>query len=288
MKSDSDSDSISEDEIIEFDMAKYDLSTLHLKYSGNPEDDLDAFIVKFKNHAVLRDYTPDKSALALISKIDGHASIFLESIPDSDKDTVQKIHDLLKKYFEGDSWRWGVESKLLSRKQLINESLDTYASDIMRWCRQIKKPDSEQLSIFVRGLLPSLRGFVFSKQPKTFREALDAARLGLTVQNTASESVTSSCSAKPEKNHHESVSSLHATLDSITGVVSNLTSRLDKLEFDKSSQVNFPSNYGQRNDTAHQSNFRPRRAIVCYRCGRIGHEWRRCYAKHGVDGKPLN
>ncbi len=173
------------DEIVDFhalNMAcKYDMKDCDLRFSGNPEDDLESFITKFNNFAALRDYTPVKAALAITNKIAGHASIFLESVPSSDKDTVQKIHDVLKERFECDSWRWGVESKLLSRKQLPNESLDDYASDIMRWCKQVEKTDSEQMSIFVRGLLPSLRGFVFSKEPKTFRNALDAARLGIAV-----------------------------------------------------------------------------------------------------------
>ena len=210
-------------------------------------------------------------------------SIFLETIPDSDKNTVQKIHDLLKDNFEGESWRWGVESKLLSRKQLADESLDMYASDIMRWCRQVKKPDSEQVSIFVRGLLPSLRGFVFSKEPKTFREALDAARLGLAVQYTTSESVAP---PKPEGNQRESIKSVHSMLDSLTDAVSNITTRLEKLQVDKPKQIS--SSYGTRNESDHRPTVRPKRAIVCYRCGRVGHGWRKCYAKHGVDGKPLN
>lgn len=256
-----------------------------LNYSGNPEDDLDSFITKFTNYAALRDYNAGKSALALQSKIGGHASIFLETIADSDKDSVQKIHDLLKVNFEGESWRWGVESKLLSRKQLANESLDMYASDIMRGCRQIKKPDSEQLSIFVRGLLPSLRGFVFSKEPKTFRAALDAARLGLAVQHTTTDSVTP---PKSEENRYESVNSVHSVLDSLTDAVSNITTRLEKLQFDKPKQVSFSSDYGIRNEPAHRPNVRPKRVMVCYRCGRVGHGWRKCYAKHGVDGKPLN
>lgn len=288
MDSDSDIVSSSDDEISEFetDMAfKYDMKDFKLNYSGNPDDDLESFIAKFTNYAALRDYNAEKSARALRSKIGGHAGIFLETIPDSDKNTVQKIQELLKENFEGESWRWGVESKLLSRKQLADESLDMYASDIMRWCRQVKKPDSEQLSIFVRGLLPSLRGFVFSKEPKTFREALDAARLGLAVQYTTNDSVAP---PKSEENQRESVKSVHSVLDSLTDAVSNITTRLEKLQVDKPKQVSFSSNYGTRNESYHRPTVRPKRGIVCYRCGRVGHGWRDCYAKHGVDGKPLN
>lgn len=284
--SDSDSaSSISEDEIVDFNASnmtfKYNMQDFELKYSGNPEDDLESFITKFKNYAALRDYNADKSALAITTKIVGHASIFLDSVADSDKDTVQKIYDLLKENFEGDSWRWGVESKLLSRKQLPNETLDSYASDIIRWCRQIGKTDAEQMSIFVRGLLPSLRGFVFSKEPKTFRNALDAARLGIAVQQTADDDTPSTKTVDSVNTDSD-----NSTLDSVVNAVSNLVTRLEKLEDDskKSKKVSF-ANSNQNHGATNRSS---KRNMICYRCGRVGHGWRKCYAKYGVDGKPLN
>jgi hypothetical protein len=265
--------------------SKYSTQDFELKYSGNPEDDLESFITKFKNYAALRDYNAEKSALAITTKIVGHASIFLESIPDSDKNTVQKIHDLLKENFEGDSWRWGVESKLLSRKQLPNETLDSYTSDIIRWCRQSNKSDAEQMSIFVRGLLPSLRGFVFSKEPKTFRNALEAARLGTAVQQTTDSDSPSNTKTVDSVNT-DSVNDVNFTLDSVVNAVSNLVTRLDKLEDDskKSKKVSF-ANSSQTHLPNHTF---ARKNIACYRCGRLGHKWRKCYAKYGVDGKPLN
>ena len=75
---------------------------LAISYSGNPDDDdLDLFFERYKSHAELRDFTTDKSVLALVTKIDGHAKIFLDSVADSDKDTVDKVHELLKENFEG-------------------------------------------------------------------------------------------------------------------------------------------------------------------------------------------
>ena len=110
----------SDDEVIDFKletMAKYDMHCLATSYSGNP-DDLDLFFERFKSHVKLRDFTTDKSILALMTKIDDHAKIFLDSVADSDKDTVEKVYDLLKENFKGQSWRWGVESKLLPHKQV--------------------------------------------------------------------------------------------------------------------------------------------------------------------------
>ena len=123
---------------------KYDLSTIKIKYTGS----IDSFVEKFKEIAVLRDYTDTKKVLAFQTLIDGHDRVLLESIPSSEKYTIDKIQNILTKHFEGDSWRWGVETNLQARKQLATETLDDYACDILHLCKQIKKSESEQLSLY--------------------------------------------------------------------------------------------------------------------------------------------
>ena len=143
------------------------------------------------------------------------------------------------------------------------------------------------MSIFVRGLLPSLRAFVFSKNQKP-SEALDAARMGISVQQTAICDLYDSSSAKDTGTPKESVNEISNTLHSISGVVSSTAARMDKLENDKVKEVSFMSPKCGQTNTPHRPNIRPTRNIECYRYGRVGHGWRRCYAKYGVDGKPLN
>jgi hypothetical protein len=291
-----DNDSDSEDS--SFDMAfKYDMSSSRLKYSGNANDDLDSFISRFKDYSVLRDYNAAKSVLALNSVIDGHARVFLDTIPTSEKDSIAKIQALLKSNFEGASWRWAVESQLLIRRQHSSESLDSYASDIMLWCKQIKKSDAELSSIFIRGLLPAIRAFVLSKEPESFRNALDAARLAVAVQRTTEESVPSLPSVNPNSQPSASTNAIHTTLESITGLVANISNRLDKLEHkpvgNPVPRVNYNPdprvNHNPDPNTNYQrSNQRPIRTVVCWRCGYSGHKWMRCYAKKGIDGKQLN
>ena len=276
--SESDSDT---DSIVDYtDMSsKYDMRGFGHKYTGDTNDDLDTFIRKFKNYAALRDYTDPKSLLALNSVIDGHASVYLERIAETDKDTIDKIHTLLKDHFEGQSWLWGVESQLLTRRQQVFESLDDYASDIMLWGRQAKKTDTELMSIFIRNLLPKVRAFVFSKQPDSFTAALESARLAISVERAANEPTNESLISHHDKAKQSPVSSVEPTtsvLDKITGLVSNISSRLENVE----KNVNTTPNP--------RRNSRPTRSIVCFRCGYTGHKWRNCYARKGIDGKPLN
>ena len=266
--------------------SKYDMSDTGLKYAGNPNDDLDLFLARFKDYSSLRDYTDAKSVLALQGLIVGNARIFLSRVPSTDRDTVNKIQKLLKDQFEGPSWLWSVESQLLSRKQMSSESLDDYASDIMLWGRQTNKPDAELKSIFVRGLLPNLRGFVFSKQPESFQAALNAARLAISVQRTTEEQPL------VEQPHTKAVQpqvsqvndDTHSALKQLTNLVSNIATRLDGVENNmRTTQNSVPSN-----SSYYRRNPRPTRSVVCFRCGYTGHKWMNCYAKKGIDGRPLN
>lgn len=300
-ESSDDNISNSSDDIIEYDdsdddgvidfanMAnKYDhLFSSSLKYSGGPRDDLESFISRFKAYAELKNYTGNKLVLALNTLIEGHARTYLDTIPATEKDTVDKVEKLLKDQFEGQSWLWGVETQLLSRKQNASETLDDYASDIMLWGRQAKKSDAELKSIFVRGLLPTIRAFVFSKQPETFQAALNAARLGISVQRTSEES----SSSIPHENcaqplvTHVATTSPTSSVENLTGLVRNISTRLESVEKSLSRPMPRPEcTEGQRNYQA----FKPRRTVVCHRCGYPGHKWRNCFARKSIDGNLLN
>ena len=78
---------------------------------------------------------------------------------------------------------------------------------------------------------------MFSKEPETFRDALDAARLGISVQQTANCDLYDSSSAKDKGTPKESVNEIGNTLNSISGVVSSIAAGMDKLENDKSNEV---------------------------------------------------
>ncbi len=155
----------------------------------------------------------------------------------------------------------------------------------MLWCRQVKKSQADTLSIFMRGLLPSLRAFVLSKQPETFRDALNAARLGIAVQN-CDEMHTPSNSVQVDVVHTPEVNTVQSTLDTLTGLVSHMSSRLDKLE-NKDGTNQQARGQTQRN-RSQRNNQRPQRDVICWRCGFTGHRRINCYATRDRDGRPLN
>ena len=107
----------------------------------------------------------------------------------------------------------------------------------MLWCRQTKKSEPETLSYFLRSLLPSLRAFVMAKQPETFRDALDAARLGISVQ----ECDTPRPLNPPQIDNVETpVNTLNSTLEILTDLVPHMSQSLFLLwHFSKPVEASF-------------------------------------------------
>ena len=84
---------------------------------------------------------------------------------------------------------------------------------------------------------------------------------------------------------NESVNEISNTLNSISEVVFSIAARMDKFENDEVKEVSFMSPNCRQINTPHRPNFRPTRNIIYYRCGRVGHGRRRCYAKYmGLTG----
>lgn len=73
--------------------------------------------------------------------------------------------------------RWLQEQQLLSRQMLPEERLEDYIFDIDNLCSILNKNDNDRVACFVRGLKPALKPSVIQRQPATWRDAVQAARL---------------------------------------------------------------------------------------------------------------
>ena len=180
----------------------------------------------------------------------------------------------------------------------------------------------KNLSLFIRGLKPSVRAFVFSKQPKYFNEAIDAARLAVAVHETDGESTTTfnSSFVKPVLIDAVQGNAVHTTLDQLSGIMANTVQRLDKMQVRQKDYANqrgqscraqypgqrlqpFPSAQGPRPWSPqkggvgqyppsfvpfHNTYANRRPPLRCNRCNRVGHKWRKCHAKIHENVTPLN
>ena len=68
----------------------------------------------------------------------------------------------------------------MERRQNREESIDSYAYDILSRCHKLGKAPRETIVAFIRGLLPEIKGQVAVMQPQMMEEAERIARTALT------------------------------------------------------------------------------------------------------------
>ena len=138
---------------------------------------------------LLRINTSTPPALAeLVLNLAGPAEDFYYSLPGDCKDTFTKLRDALKERFANENQSWIIWQAITTRQQGPEEPLDTYLTDLTGTFRRINISDADEMRYFVEGLRTDLRETVLLKQPKTFREAEEMARLASAVKTTMSNS----------------------------------------------------------------------------------------------------
>ena len=138
---------------------------------------------------------------------------------------------------------WSFQEKLYKRKQTSHETVDEYVHDLRVIGAHLKKTDSDMLETFVLGLKPILKNHVISKDPKSFNNAENEARLA-----EMAHALENSCEIQNIKSS-ESMS-----------VASTVTQSTMKLN----------------TSSEHRTKIRKKKMFSCFRCGNQGHKQKRC------------
>ena len=169
-----------------------DVSSPHrpTAFHGFDSEDINRWLDKVENYLTLRRIdTSTPTALAeLVLNLAGPAEDFYYSLPGDCKDTFTKLRDALKERFANENQSWITWRAITTRQQGPVEPLDTYLTDLTGKFRRINISDADKMRYFVQGLRADLRETVLLKQPKTFREAEEMARLASAVKTTMSNS----------------------------------------------------------------------------------------------------
>lgn len=91
--------------------------------------------------------------------------------------TRDDIFDSFVDYFQSKQPHWIIEQSLWNKTMKQGENLETYISDIQTLSLRLGKSDKETMAAFVRGLPPYMRMNVVQRDPKTFQEASQYARV---------------------------------------------------------------------------------------------------------------
>ena len=167
-------------------------------FHGYDSEDVVRWLNKIESYLKLRRIDPaTPTALAELSlNLAGPAEDFYYSLPEDHKTTFNQLRDALRERFANDNQSWLIWQSVTTRQQGTLEPLDTYLSDLTNKFRRLNITDAEKMRYFVQGLRADVRKTVFLRQPTTFREAEEIARLACSVENTMSSAPVSHMAAQ--------------------------------------------------------------------------------------------
>ena len=169
-----------------------DVSSPHrpTAFHGFDSEDINRWLDKVENYLTPRriDISTPTALAELVLNLAGPSEDFYYSLPGDCKDTFTKLRDALKERFANENQSWIIWQAITTRQQGPVEPLDTYLTDLTGKFRRINISDADKMRYFVQGLRADLKETVLLKQPKTFREAEEMARLASAVKTTMSNS----------------------------------------------------------------------------------------------------
>jgi len=152
------------------------------QFSGRADEDATEFWRRFQNYLEFKPIVADVDKLRLIKAmyID-QAADWAEKLEPNERATFNAF----KQAFES---RWVKPALLKFRKQMPDESVDSYANRTRKLANRIDASDETLRYAFVSGLRPKIASFGLPKEPDTMNKALDAARVSEMSLGEAQES----------------------------------------------------------------------------------------------------
>ena len=155
-------------------------------FHGYDSEDVSRWLNKFESYLKLRRINPaSPTALAELElNLAGPAEDFYYSLPADQRETFNQLRDALRERFANDNQSWVTWQAVSTRQQGPLEPLDVYLTDLTNKFRRLNISDADKMRYFVQGLRSDVRETVLLKQPRTFREAQEMARLACAVKTT--------------------------------------------------------------------------------------------------------
>lgn len=128
-----------------------------------------------KYRAIENDENKTLNLLTVLLK--DSASDWVDSLPDSEKDTIAALRaSFEKRYMSPESVKYKCAQELFTRKQ-CDETADDYITDMRKLASQIKATDDILRYAIMNGLRSDISVFVAQKQPESIDDVIQAARL---------------------------------------------------------------------------------------------------------------
>lgn len=157
--------------------------------TGCPRD----WLKIYERYATMKGWSESNMAMAMPLYLRGPAMAWFDRLPRNVKQDYTLLREAFIKGFELSRTEVLAElDALVSRKQLVNEDLDTYMLDIGYRCRRLKRTPEQEFEYTLQGLLPTIKRQVLLQQASTLD---DIRRIGKLCQLVPTEN---SMHADPE------------------------------------------------------------------------------------------
>ena len=162
----------------------FKLNTFH----GFQHEDVKEWIEKFEQISKFYGWSNARKINIIPLALDGPARAWFLTLSEETVSDLESLLDALKDRFGAESLEFLFRQELYSRKQGNEEPLGVYTEDIIRKCQRLSLSDNELMNIFINGLNERIKNNVILKQPKSFAEAENYARLTDAVNRTPASS----------------------------------------------------------------------------------------------------
>ncbi|KAL9953360.1 hypothetical protein ACROYT_G040768 [Oculina patagonica] len=179
-------------------------------FHGYETENFERWLEKFQLHLERRRIrlTSDAALAELALHLAGPAESFFRSLSRSDKEDFDTLSAALRERFSSKDRVWRMRQVLSARKQGPSEPLDKYIEDLQNKFDCLELSEEEKVWFFTQGLRPDTQREVLMRQPRTFREAENAARLTQTVQQSLQDAKGNDALARMQQQLDTIVSSL--------------------------------------------------------------------------------
>jgi len=151
-------------------------------FHGKSSEDAKLWLQRFEQVGEFYGWDDKKKVDAALLYLRGPAETWARTLGADVKGDYKKLKEVFLKKFDHKATKFLTDTRFHERKMGKDETVEAYLLDLQEMARQLDKPESDVLSQFLRGLVPSLKTLVMAQSPETLAHAAQLAMVTETVQ----------------------------------------------------------------------------------------------------------
>ncbi|KAL9971088.1 hypothetical protein ACROYT_G023574, partial [Oculina patagonica] len=155
-------------------------------FHGRENENVDRWLQRFALYLSNRKIHPDSdhAAVQLALHLPGPAESFYYNLSNTVQASYDALKEALKERFSPAHRHLRLRQALSTRRQGPTESIENFLADLNEKFSCLDLRDEDKLSYLIQGLRADIQADVLKKEPKTYAEAEDAARLIYSIQQS--------------------------------------------------------------------------------------------------------